>query len=73
MAASLLVGAFMLQIYGISVPVLRIAGGVIVAISGWKLLNEGTSRLFRLHAGLAISARELTRDDRYCGGHLYVL
>jgi multiple antibiotic resistance protein len=44
MAASLLVGAFILNIYGISVPVLRVAGGLIVAVSGWKLLNEGSAK-----------------------------
>jgi multiple antibiotic resistance protein len=44
MAASLLIGAFILKIYGISVPVLRVAGGLIVAVSGWKLLNEGNPK-----------------------------
>ena len=44
MAASLLAGAFVLKIYGISVPVLRVAGGLIVAVSGWKLLNEGSTK-----------------------------
>ena len=42
MTGSLLIGALILKIYGISVPVLRVAGGLIVAASGWKLLNEGT-------------------------------
>lgn len=42
MAASLLAGAFILKLYGISVPVLRVAGGVVVAASGWTLLNEGS-------------------------------
>ena len=42
MTGSLLVGALVLKIYGISVPVLRVAGGFIVAMAGWKLLNEGT-------------------------------
>lgn len=41
MTGSLLVGAFILKIYGISVPVLRVAGGLIVAAAGWTLLNEG--------------------------------
>jgi multiple antibiotic resistance protein len=41
MIGSLLMGAFILNIYGISVPVLRLAGGLIVAATGWKLLNEG--------------------------------
>jgi multiple antibiotic resistance protein len=44
MAGSLLVGAFILKIYGISVPVLRVAGGLIVAAAGWKLLNEGDEK-----------------------------
>jgi small neutral amino acid transporter SnatA (MarC family) len=34
MAVSLLVGAFILKVYGISVPVLRVAGGLIVAPPG---------------------------------------
>jgi multiple antibiotic resistance protein len=42
MAGSLLVGTLILKIYGISIPVLRVAGGLIVAASGWKLLNAGT-------------------------------
>ena len=44
MATSLLAGAFILKIYGISVPVLRVAGGLIVAASGWQLLNEGSRK-----------------------------
>jgi len=41
MTGSLLIGALVLKLYGISVPVLRVAGGLVVASSGWKLLNEG--------------------------------
>ena len=44
MAASLLVGASILKIYGISIPVLRIAGGLVVAASGWTLLNSGSTK-----------------------------
>ena len=44
MAASLLAGAFILKLYGISVPILRVAGGVVVAVSGWQLLNEGSDK-----------------------------
>jgi multiple antibiotic resistance protein len=42
MAGSLLVGAFILRVYGISVPILRVAGGLVVAASGWTLLNAGS-------------------------------
>src|SRR5882672_10126274 len=41
---SLLLGALVLQFYGISIPILRVAGGFIVAVSGWKLLNEGSHK-----------------------------
>lgn len=41
LVCSLLLGALVLQFYGISIPILRVAGGFIVAVSGWKLLNEG--------------------------------
>jgi multiple antibiotic resistance protein len=44
MAASLLVVAFFLKIYGISVPVLRVTGGLIVAHAGWTLLNAGDQK-----------------------------
>src|ERR1041384_8262666 len=44
MAASLIAGASILRIYGISIPMLRIAGGLIVAASGWTLLNSGSTK-----------------------------
>jgi multiple antibiotic resistance protein len=44
MTGSLLVGAFILKVYGISVPVLRVAGGLVVAVSGWTLLNAGSAK-----------------------------
>src|SRR5580698_10112069 len=39
MAASLYVGAYVLGFFGVSIPVLRVAGGIIVAASGWRMLN----------------------------------
>jgi multiple antibiotic resistance protein len=39
-AASLYVGAYVLSFFGISIPVLRVAGGIVVAMSGWQMLNE---------------------------------
>jgi multiple antibiotic resistance protein len=45
MAVSLLAGGLILKIYGISVPVLRVAGGLLVAATGWKLLNEGSHKV----------------------------
>lgn len=36
---SMLIGAFVLRIFGIEMPVLRLAGGIIIALAAWKLLN----------------------------------
>jgi multiple antibiotic resistance protein len=44
LVCSLAVGAVILQFYGISIPILRVAGGFVVAVSGWKLLNEGNPK-----------------------------
>lgn len=36
---SLFIGGYMLHFFGISLPVLRVAGGLVVAAAGWKMLN----------------------------------
>ena len=38
---SLLFGSEILEFFGLTVPVVRVAGGLLVAAMGWKLLNEG--------------------------------
>jgi multiple antibiotic resistance protein len=40
LAVSLLLGAYVLAFFGISIPVLRVAGGIIVAVAGWRLLQS---------------------------------
>jgi len=40
LVASLYVGAYVLGFFGISIPVLRVAGGIVIAISGWRMLSE---------------------------------
>jgi len=39
-AASLYIGAYVLSFFGVSIPALRVAGGIIVAAAGWRMLNE---------------------------------
>jgi multiple antibiotic resistance protein len=39
-AASLCIGAYVLSFFGISIPVLRVAGGLVIAASGWRMLTE---------------------------------
>ena len=42
--ASLFVGSHVLQFFGITIPVLRVAGGLVVGVFGWQLLRDGASR-----------------------------
>jgi multiple antibiotic resistance protein len=44
LVCSFLLGALILKFYGISIPILRVAGGFIVAVAGWRLLNEGSHK-----------------------------
>ncbi|HEY5817034.1 MAG TPA: MarC family protein, partial [Mesorhizobium sp.] len=53
LVSSFLLGALILQFYGISIPILRVAGGLVVAVSGWKLLNEGSHKELEAPAGAA--------------------
>ncbi len=36
---SVYVGAYVLEFFGISIPVLRVAGGIVIALAAWKMLN----------------------------------
>lgn len=54
---SLFIGGYVLHFFGISLPVLRVAGGLVVAAAGWKMLN----------------AREEYAETQQKGGGLVVL
>jgi len=58
--ASLYVGGLVLSFFGISMPVLRVAGGIVIAIAAWKMLNAGDEEkpsvdIGRLEPGTASS------------------
>src|SRR5277367_1241022 len=36
---SLLIGSYVLEFFGITLPIVRVAGGLIVAATGWSLLQ----------------------------------
>jgi multiple antibiotic resistance protein len=40
LAASLLVGSYVLAFFGISLPIVRIGGGLLVAAAGWRMLHS---------------------------------
>jgi multiple antibiotic resistance protein len=59
--ASLYVGAYVLSFFGISMPVLRVAGGIIIAVAGFRMLNEGYDTADREGALEAASERDASR------------
>jgi multiple antibiotic resistance protein len=44
LAAAMLVGSYVLQFFGISMPTVRVAGGLLVTANGWRLLNSDDTR-----------------------------
>src|SRR5262245_42461776 len=55
LAAAMLVGSHVLRLFGISVPIVRVGGGLLVVANGWRLLN----------ADEAPSARATTVQDAW--------
>jgi multiple antibiotic resistance protein len=39
LAAAMVVGSHVLRLFGISVPIVRVGGGLLVVANGWRLLN----------------------------------
>ena len=40
---SLIIGSHILEFFGLSLPIVRVGGGIVVAAFGWELLNSGHS------------------------------
>ena len=40
LVVSMLVGTYVLDVFGISLPIVRIGGGLLVAAAGWRMLNS---------------------------------
>lgn len=61
MLISLWMGAYVLAFFGITLPALRIAGGLVVAVSGWRLLTapEHMDEVKQAQAGHAMNADEV--------------
>jgi len=60
LAASIGIGAYVLSFFGISIPVLRLAGGLVIAATGWRLLQAPAQSE---HGSLVGAAQEDARDD----------
>ena len=62
-AASLIVGPLALKFFGLSLPAVRIAGGLVLAAAGWGLLNQGQED--SKHRAPAASADEVLSGAFY--------
>jgi multiple antibiotic resistance protein len=40
LAAAMLIGSYVLRLFGVSLPIVRVGGGLLVTASGWRLLND---------------------------------
>ena len=61
LVSAMLVGSYVLQFFGLSLAVVKIAGGLLVLTSGWQLLRAEASPDSRLAAPAAITPL----DDRH--------
>jgi multiple antibiotic resistance protein len=58
---AIFVGSYVLDFFGISLPIVRVAGGIVVAMSGWRLLNDREQDSLR--NSVAASAETLTKEQ----------
>ena len=66
LVSALLIGSYVLSFFGLSLPVVRIAGGLLVIANGWRLINsEGESESAAMAPGAAWAADEVVRRSFY--------
>lgn len=61
---SLFVGSHVLEFFGITLPAVRVAGGLVVTAFGWRLLHQGEGQADQ-RDGAAASQRVMPRDSFY--------
>ena len=55
---SILIGSHVLHFFGISLPVVQVAGGLIVSATGWSLLNQRDPDIKKREAVDAVAAKQ---------------
>jgi len=62
--ASALIGAYVLDFFGLSIPAVQVAGGIVVCSIGWSLLNSPNSPpALQRNAASATRPSEASADD----------
>ncbi len=62
LVGSLFIGTYVLELFGISLPIVRVGGGLLVAASAWRMLNYGDDDEVRAAVKRSQSAA-LSRTD----------
>ena len=64
--ASTLAGAYVLDFFGLSIPAVQVAGGIVVCLVGWQLLNSpNTQPAVDRSAAPALSPEDLSQQAFY--------
>ena len=58
---AIFIGSYVLDFFGISLPIVRVAGGIVVAMAGWRLLNDQGQDSLR--NSVAASAGKWTKEE----------
>lgn len=58
-----LIGSYLLSFFGISMPIVQLAGGVVVAAIGWGVLNQSDVESSSKNADARAGAQSVTRDN----------
>jgi multiple antibiotic resistance protein len=58
---SVAIGTYVLELFGISLPVVRLGGGLLVASTAWRMLSSGDSD--EVHAAVAEKAIEMSHAE----------
>jgi multiple antibiotic resistance protein len=62
---SVFVGSHVLEFFGVSLPALRVAGGLVVSIFGWRMLNSAISPDTRQAAAASGTTSDTITDTFY--------
>lgn len=63
LVAAMFIGSHVLNFFGISLPIVRIGGGILVMVTGWRLLNDNSHDAIRTQ--VATKQVEEWSDDDY--------
>jgi multiple antibiotic resistance protein len=58
---AIFIGSYVLDFFGISLPIVRVAGGIVVGMAGWKLLNDQGQD--KLRNSVAETAGQWTHEE----------